>query len=297
MQAWGERYDGMERALRGVNATSALPDPPPSPSPPLSPSGGAVEPTAQALMQAVTKGDVERVRGMLAHAPDPTALLTPSGEGGHGTAPLIEAVARGFLPVVELLLTHRADPNARGRGGRTPLIAAAGDGHEEVLQLLLERGADPNLQDEKVGQLDGQTGQADYTGSVFAAVPAHVLYVAPSHSVCRNSGERNNSVTCWVQADSQRHGGRLRGTVPGSPRRSHSLMPLGANARAAETCRIAVGDIQLRIAAKGGDSNPKGPLTLQGETPLFTAAAMGRRPVVAKLLAHGADPRYVTRRN
>jgi uncharacterized protein len=49
------------------------------------------------------------------------------------------------LDLVQLLLAHRADVNARRRDGMTALHAAAYRGHLEVIGALLRAGADPNV--------------------------------------------------------------------------------------------------------------------------------------------------------
>jgi ankyrin repeat protein len=51
-------------------------------------------------------------------------------------------------PMLEVLLSHKADINARDKDGRTPLMYAVDAGPENVRFLLL-RGADPSIQDRK----------------------------------------------------------------------------------------------------------------------------------------------------
>uniref|UniRef100_A0A6P7GGN1 Ankyrin repeat domain-containing protein 17-like n=1 Tax=Diabrotica virgifera virgifera TaxID=50390 RepID=A0A6P7GGN1_DIAVI len=52
--------------------------------------------------------------------------------------PLSLACAGGHLPVVELLLSHNADPNHKLKDNSTMLIEAAKGGHTNVVQLLLD---------------------------------------------------------------------------------------------------------------------------------------------------------------
>lgn len=49
--------------------------------------------------------------------------------------------------IVQALLTHRADIEARDNSGRTPLAWATGEGDEALLQILFDHGADPNSKD------------------------------------------------------------------------------------------------------------------------------------------------------
>jgi|SRR5882724_8978266 len=58
-------------------------------------------------------------------------------------APLHSAVAANLVELVDLLLTHRADPNPREGSGGTPLHNAAGVGNPEIIARLLAAGADP----------------------------------------------------------------------------------------------------------------------------------------------------------
>ena len=58
--------------------------------------------------------------------------------------PLHAASRRNHLNIVQYLLRHGADVNARGMWGRTPLLFASSEGHVEVVRWLLEHDADVN---------------------------------------------------------------------------------------------------------------------------------------------------------
>jgi ankyrin repeat protein len=64
---------------------------------------------------------------------------------GDAAARLQEAVLRGQIDVVRLLLNSGADPNTRTTQGSTLLHDAALKGHLEMAALLLDRGAKVNL--------------------------------------------------------------------------------------------------------------------------------------------------------
>jgi uncharacterized protein len=57
--------------------------------------------------------------------------------------PLHSAAAAACTEIVELLLDHGADPNARQEGGFVALDAARQHGDDELEALLIARGADP----------------------------------------------------------------------------------------------------------------------------------------------------------
>ena len=60
---------------------------------------------------------------------------------------LIFASERGYLKMVEALVTAGADVNAQTGNGVTALIACSQYGHLEVVQALLAAHADPNVKD------------------------------------------------------------------------------------------------------------------------------------------------------
>jgi len=71
----------------------------------------------------------------------------PNVLDGAGNAPLHgQSVFSGNLEIANLLLKHKADPNAQGgKDGNTPLhLATAWGGHDALIPVLLEAGADPN---------------------------------------------------------------------------------------------------------------------------------------------------------
>ncbi|KAI9452438.1 ankyrin repeat-containing domain protein [Russula earlei] len=63
-----------------------------------------------------------------------------------GTA-LHDASFRGNVKIVDLLLRHKADANARGVNKQVPLGIASIEGHLEIARLLLKNGADVNAVD------------------------------------------------------------------------------------------------------------------------------------------------------
>jgi len=73
--------------------------------------------------------------------PDQTAVFV------DGFTPLHWAALRSFRVVADLLLSNKADVNARDRRGRTPLHWAAAYNHVLMERLLLAHGAEVNVKD------------------------------------------------------------------------------------------------------------------------------------------------------
>jgi len=72
------------------------------------------------------------------------ALPTPNG----GLTPLLFAIRDGNVPMMRLLLDHRADVNQSSGNHTTPLLIALLNGQVEIATELLGRGANPNAADD-----------------------------------------------------------------------------------------------------------------------------------------------------
>ena len=89
------------------------------------------------MLAAAAKGDrSDTVLALLERGAD----LNKKVEGFDYT-PLHVAAQDGHSKVIQLLLTHGADPNLKGFDGWTPLHLAAFGGHTQATQLLLAHGA------------------------------------------------------------------------------------------------------------------------------------------------------------
>ena len=71
----------------------------------------------------------------------------PDVRDKDGSTPLHRAVLHKSLPMVELLLQHRASPNAQDINGQTPLILATIRMCTEIVACLIRKGANPLLAD------------------------------------------------------------------------------------------------------------------------------------------------------
>src|ERR1035438_1825728 len=95
------------------------------------------------IHDAAQNGDMEKVKALLKGNPD----LVFSKNDNYGCTPLHLAVFSGHKEVVELLLTNKADVNAKSTNGLTPLHVAAVQGYKEVAELLLASKADVKAKD------------------------------------------------------------------------------------------------------------------------------------------------------
>jgi hypothetical protein len=92
-----------------------------------------------ALCDAAEHHHLELARELIAEGADLRASVDP----------LIAACESGDLPIVQLLVEHGAEINARGQQDDTPLMNAASHANLEVVQYLLKVGAERSPHDLK----------------------------------------------------------------------------------------------------------------------------------------------------
>jgi ankyrin repeat protein len=91
------------------------------------------------LMLASIKGNLDIVRVLVAAK----ARLDPPG-----WTPLIYAATGGHEPIVDYLIDHGANLDARSPNGTTALMMAIHEHHVRTAQLLIDRGADVTLRNQ-----------------------------------------------------------------------------------------------------------------------------------------------------
>lgn len=92
------------------------------------------------LAEAVTAGDMERVRFLVKHSDE-----LEKGVGVVESTPLILAAEAGKTEIVHALIDAGANVNAATTNGWTSLHYAIQKGHAETAQLLIARGADTSV--------------------------------------------------------------------------------------------------------------------------------------------------------
>ncbi|WP_319577030.1 ankyrin repeat domain-containing protein [uncultured Desulfobacter sp.] len=95
------------------------------------------------LIIAINKGDIALVESLLKAGEDPNLALYDGKQGATHT-PLIRASEKGNNQIAELLLKNGANPNLSNKHGFTPLMSAASKNNSKLIKLLIENGAQLN---------------------------------------------------------------------------------------------------------------------------------------------------------
>jgi len=90
---------------------------------------------------AAQAGQTDVVEYLIAHGADVDA------KNSSDETPLHAAAAKGHKEIVELLIAKGAEVNAENMRGKTPLQLAADEDHKDVAELLIEHGANVNAKD------------------------------------------------------------------------------------------------------------------------------------------------------
>jgi ankyrin repeat protein len=124
----------------------------------------------RALDISCLNGDAATARFLLEHGANPNL------RNKAGSTPLHDAALKGTREVIELLLGHAAEINARDReDGATPLHFAASFGRLDAVKALVEHGADTGLKtgkDSTALQLAAENGFTDVVAFLKTVRPS-----------------------------------------------------------------------------------------------------------------------------
>ncbi|RSL60417.1 hypothetical protein CEP53_005440 [Fusarium sp. AF-6] len=218
-----------------------------------------------AMEMAVDHGMLWAVRELLDYD---TSLISRADENGR--QPLHKACREGHLEIVNLLLQHGADIEAKESDGSTPFDSACWKGHKDVVELLLSRGANSQGCDN-----DGWTSIRAATEHKRLDVIEVLLNENPANiNVADNKGETSLHVA----------------SGKGYVAIMHLLLEKGADIEKPDKD----GETPLHCASRNGrDETARLLMQKQanvdktddkGETPLHAAAREGYRGVVSTLL-------------
>ncbi len=293
--------------------------------------------TAEMLGQAARAGRLETMETLLSSGMDPdltdqygktplyyavsfnqkqmvTLLLDHHANPNASDQPLLCAVDRGNLSIVDLLLQAGAHINTKAKDGRTALQLAAIGNQLDLIRHLMEKGADVNARDnEGTSPLDEAVwrGYLEATAILLArgarlnepqtrsgATPIHqaadrghlplvryLLQFRPDLTIPDRQGHipletailRGKSEVALVLWDAE------------SPEQRTSLLQQKIISVAIRKDDAGIIDILLR------DQSLFKALLPSGNTLLGEAASTGAVKVVQTLLDHGADPNQMSR--
>lgn len=230
------------------------------------------------LMRGATRGCVSATQYLLSQG-------AKTDVEGNQISPLLRAVERNHIRVVQLLLDYGASPEIRDKKGRTPLMTAAWQNHWHMLHLLICRGADVNgtdLRRRNVMHNLAADKQCDWGEDVIQLL---------LNTDCKIDGkegqdELGRTPLHWACATGKVNLARMLLTRPNGPKADINAMELRGKTAlhlAAAHDREDMIDLLLKYHA---DVNAKSD---GGWTPLHNACDKGSEKIVRMLLRAGAE--------
>jgi ankyrin repeat protein len=211
---------------------------------------------ATPLWAAAQNGSEAMVGRLLAAGADPNLPLLA------GETPVMVASRAGKPVVVEQLIARGANVNARGPRQQTALMWAVSQKHADVVKVLLSRGADVSLRSAKWSQVMAVPphGYLPYNREIPAGDETALLFAArigdlDSARLLVAAGANANDADAW----------------------GVSAVTLAAHS--------GFGPLVEFLLDKGADPNAM----RAGFAPLHEAIMRREEPMVAALLAHGAN--------
>jgi len=239
---------------------------------------------------------------------------------------LHQAAGSGNKAIVELLLAHKADVNAKKTSGETPLHFAVKANRNDIVKLLLDSQADPNVKaDVDLGPGNGHG--MEFTPLTLAAFHGQKLSaeLLLAHKADVNTKDAYGTPLCWsvmknqsqitelllangadVNAQTDNHWTPLslavKGNSPDMVRLilahqpkvdildSDKLTPLQRTVIGGQSQeQLQIAELLLNAGADANAFYAPGP-NGQTQTPLLVAVGRANKPMVELLLAHKANP-------
>jgi ankyrin repeat protein len=197
----------------------------------------------------------------------------------RGNTPLHLAVINNYLPLMNWLKGHGADPNAKGMYGDTPLhmaIISDRSPDSRVIRRLLDMGADVNARN--------NYGDTPLHRAAYHGLTSRVRLLLKNKADISARAQRGETPLMYAVRPE------------GHPETVVALLEAGADANAADNRGMTplhgaatIGDVRvarLLIDRGGADLNRQ---TVDGNTPLHVAAIFGKTEFVQLLLNEGSN--------
>lgn len=249
-------------------------------------------PAVLAFEQAIIANDLATVSELLQSG------VAVNQKNPLGLTPLMVAVGRGYLQLVEILLTAGADVHILdSRMGASALHKAAQRGLPDGARLLLEAGAFIDLR-------SAVLGHTPLMDAAWTKQPSMVTFLLNHGANTALTTSYGASLIDFIGA------GSGAPASPDSPAQEQVMARIQTMVEARDASdRQQIADNRLMAAvqardleklhvalAEGDDVNQRLPVTGtpdDGTTPLLAASLAGETRLVEGLLAAGADPRLV----
>jgi ankyrin repeat protein len=219
-------------------------------------------PETTSILEAAQKGNLKDVEHWIRHNPKCVRVR----ENNYLAAtPLHLAATGNYEEIVEVLLAHGAEVNAKDGNGWTPLHFAAHEGYKDVVELLLRKGAIncQNKQYSTPSELAARKGHEN-----VAELIANSLEVRAKESI-HGAAEKGDLKT-------------LRELISDDPDLVFAL----DEDRRTPLHRAANKEVAELLLSKGADPRAKDKNSC---IPLHLAAMNGDKSIVALLLSTGSD--------
>ncbi len=225
------------------------------------------------IHDAAEKGDLEKVKVLLKANSD---LVSSKDDKGYEYTPLHLAAMGGHKDIVELLLSKKADVNAKDKCGSTPLQLAVDRNYKEVVKLLLAKGANVNAKPENSGGTPLSLAAANSNADIVK------LLLAAGADV---NGDQGDGTPPLIEAS--RIGSKevvklllAKGAdIKGDRGVSALLVAIESDREEVVELLLVKINVNASLSAKGG----------WGMTPLLEAVQGGHKDLVKLLLAKGAN--------